>query len=79
MRSPEYLTGVQPILASKVECKESVLDFQERQPRMILKELSMISPAAKRCAEADFDGVELHGALWHLLSQFLSKLLISVI
>ena len=27
MRSPEYLTGVQPISASKVECKESVSGF----------------------------------------------------
>ena len=74
MRSPEYLTGVQPVSASKVECKESVSGFSRKASQNNIKKIiNDFTLAAKRCAEADFDGVELHGAHGYLISQFLSK------
>jgi len=74
IRSPEYLTGMQPISADKVECKESKSGFSikasENDIKRIIKEFTS---AAVRCVDAGFDGVELHGAHGYLISQFLSK------
>ena len=74
IRSPEYLTGMQPISADKVECKESKSGFSikasEDDIKRIIKEFTY---AAVRCVNAGFDGVELHGAHGYLISQFLSK------
>ena len=74
IRSPEYLTGKQPISADRVECKESKSGFSikasENDIKRIIKEFTS---AAVRCVDAGFDGVELHGAHGYLISQFLSK------
>ena len=74
IRSPEYLTGMQPISADKVECKESKSGFSTKASQndinRIIKEFTS---AAVRCVDAGFDGVELHGAHGYLISQFLSK------
>ena len=74
IRSPEYLTGVQPVSASIVECKESVSGFSRKATQDDIKKIiNDFTAAAKRCAEAGFDGVEIHGAHGYLISQFLSK------
>ena len=74
IRSPEYLTGMQPISADRVECKESKSGYSikasENDIKRIIKEFTS---AAVRCVNAGFDGVELHGAHGYLISQFLSK------
>ena len=74
IRSPEYLTGMQPISADKVECKESKSGFSTKASQndinRIIKEFTS---AAVRCVDSGFDGVELHGAHGYLISQFLSK------
>tara|TARA_B100001989_G_scaffold205333_1_gene153917 strand:+ start:382 stop:1518 length:1137 start_codon:yes stop_codon:yes gene_type:complete len=76
IRSPEDLTGVQPISASKVECKESVSGFSRKASEDDIKRIiNDFTSAAQRCVEAGFDGVELHGAHGYLISQFLSKTL----
>ena len=74
IRSPEYLTGVQPISAGKVKCKESRSGFsREASQEDIKRIINDFTLAALRCVEAGFDGVELHGAHGYLISQFLSK------
>ena len=73
IRSPEHLTGMQPISADKVECKESKSGFSikasENDIKRIIKDFTS---AAVRCVDAGFDGVELHGAHGYILCQFLS-------
>jgi 2,4-dienoyl-CoA reductase-like NADH-dependent reductase (Old Yellow Enzyme family) len=68
MRSPEKLTGQKPLCPS---------DHGETGARaMTLAEVQQTRDdfiaAARRCEQAGFDGVELHGAHGYLLCEFLS-------
>ena len=71
MRSPSSLTGQQPVSASE----NFISDSQGTSRQMTLDEvnetIASFAKAAKRCEEAGFDGVELHGAHGYLIAQFL--------
>ncbi|MDC3317329.1 NADH:flavin oxidoreductase [Candidatus Poseidoniaceae archaeon] len=71
MRSPSSLTGQQPVSASE----NFISDSQGTSRPMTLEEvnetIASFANAAKRCEEAGFDGVELHGAHGYLIAQFL--------
>ena len=74
MRCPQNLTGQTPISASEFECKESFSGKSKMaDEKDIDKIINDFSSSALRCAEAGFDGVELHGAHGYLISQFLGK------
>ena len=70
---------MQPISADRVECKESKSGYSikasEKDIKRIIKEFTS---AAVRCVNAGFDGVELHGAHGYLISQFLSKSILTI-
>ncbi|MBQ70663.1 MAG: NADH:flavin oxidoreductase [Euryarchaeota archaeon] len=72
MRAPLRLTGVQPVSAS--ENTEPGMDgvvSKELSSAEIESIIDDFSQAAKRCEQAGFCGVELHGAHSYLISQFL--------
>ncbi len=72
MRAPQYLTGRQPISASKICCDESESGFaRSASGKEIKRIIRDFTSSAVRCAESGFDGIELHGAHGYLLSQFL--------
>ena len=72
MRSPESLTGKQPISASKIKCEESFTGFtRSASAKDINNIINDFTSAAIRCVESGFDGIELHGAHGYLISQFL--------
>ncbi|MBT4392161.1 MAG: NADH:flavin oxidoreductase [Euryarchaeota archaeon] len=72
MRSPERLTGVTPLSASRNKCSESFSGFSRAaQNEDIIRLISDFSDAALRCVKSGFDGIELHGAHGYLISQFL--------
>ena len=74
MRSPESLTGVTPISASKNSCIESESGFSKAcSENDIVRLIQDFSDAANRCVESGFDGIELHGAHGYLISQFLGS------
>jgi len=72
MRAPQYLTGKQPISASKVRCDESESGFaRSASGKDIKRVIQDFTSSAVRCVKSGFDGIELHGAHGYLLSQFL--------
>ena len=74
MRSPQKLTGVRPLSASRIPCDVSTSGFtRSASVEDINKIIDDFTSAAIRCVESGFDGIELHGAHGYLLSQFLSK------
>ena len=74
MRSPQKLTGVQPISASKNSCEESDSKYsREASEEDIYRLINDFRDAALRCFKAGFDGIELHGAHGYLISQFLGS------
>ncbi len=74
MRSPQKLTGVEPLSASRIPCDVSKTGFTRCASVIdINKIIDDFTSAAIRCVESGFDGIELHGAHGYLLSQFLSK------
>ena len=74
MRCPQNLTGHTPLSASQLDCKESFSGKTKKaEEKDIDKIIRDFTSSALRCAEAGFDGVELHGAHGYLISQFLGK------
>ena len=72
MRSPQALTGLAPLSASKNTCKESLSGFARAcKESDIMRLIQNFADSAVRCFEAGFDGVEIHGAHGYLISQFL--------
>ena len=72
VRAPSRLTGRQPFSASAFELDAPNFEV----PRAatvddIERTIAAFVDAARRCAEAGFDGVEVHGAHGYLITQFL--------
>ena len=68
---PEF-SGMQPVSASAVEEPGSVTP-REATEADLQRYVDAFAQAARRCAAAGFDAIELHGAHGYLLSQFLSR------
>ena len=65
-------TGQQPWSASVFELDQRGVEIPREATRDdILRTIDAFASAAKRCEQAGFDGVELHGAHGYLLGQFL--------
>jgi len=74
MRSPQNLTGVQPLSASKIKTSYSFDGFARRASKDDIKKIiNNFKSAAVRCVKAGFDGIEIHGAHGYLISQFLGS------
>lgn len=71
MRAPEALTGVQPMSASANELGGDLGTSRAMSEEDILEVISGFGAAARRCEQAGFQGVELHGAHGYLIAQFL--------
>lgn len=74
-RAPAALTGQQPWSASAFELDEP--NFQTPRAATnddITRTITAFADAARRCADAGFDGLELHGAHGYLLGQFLGAI-----
>ena len=73
LRAPRSLTSAQPVSAS-INLEKGV---EEESRELLDSEIEDLirdfGNAAKRCEQAGFDGVELHGAHGYLISQFLGK------
>ena len=71
MRAPKTITGVQPVSASTNPLGSGLGDSEEMTASQIQETIGAFGQAARRCEEAGFDGVELHGAHGYLIAQFL--------
>lgn len=73
-RSPESLIGMQPWSASAhtMSHPKQPVEVRAATEEEIERVIEDFVKAAKRAAEAGFDGVELHGAHGYLIHQFLS-------
>jgi 2,4-dienoyl-CoA reductase-like NADH-dependent reductase (Old Yellow Enzyme family) len=75
VRAPSRLTGQQPWSASTFELDAE--GFEAPRPATvddIERTIEAFGSAARRCADAGFDGVEIHGAHGYLISQFLGSI-----
>ncbi|MCA8970028.1 MAG: NADH:flavin oxidoreductase [Planctomycetes bacterium] len=75
VRAPSRLTGLQPWSASDFELDAK--DFEKPRTATvedITRTIDAFAAAAKRCADAGFDGVEIHGAHGYLITQFLGTI-----
>jgi len=74
IKSPQKLTGLIPVSASRVNCNDSFTGkSREASEKDIQKIIDDFTASAIRCYEVGFDGIELHGAHGYLISQFLGK------
>ena len=71
MRAPESITGIQPKSASTNPLGRGQGDARAMDEMEIHEVIEAFGSAAKRCEEAGFHGVELHGAHGYLIAQFL--------
>ena len=73
MRAPSSITGLQPSSASENFISEKEGSSRAMSETEVEDTISCFIEAAKRCEEAGFDGVELHGAHGYLIAQFLGS------
>lgn len=71
MRAPKTLTGRQPMSASKNELGQGLGKSRAMTEQDIRDVITGFGEAARRCEQAGFHGVELHGAHGYLIAQFL--------
>jgi 2,4-dienoyl-CoA reductase-like NADH-dependent reductase (Old Yellow Enzyme family) len=71
MRAPKSINGVQPVSASVNTESGMEGSTRELSSGEVLAMVEDFATAAKRCEQAGFDGVELHGAHSYLICQFL--------
>ncbi|MFT7463722.1 MAG: 2,4-dienoyl-CoA reductase-like NADH-dependent reductase (Old Yellow Enzyme family) [Pseudohongiellaceae bacterium] len=75
VRAPSRLTGQQPFSASAFELDDKNFEVpREATVEDIERTIAAFAAAAGRCAEAGFDGVEIHGAHGYLITQFLGTI-----
>ncbi len=73
MRSPDILPKMQPISASAVPAvHEGATVPHEMTEDEILQTIHAFGEATRRAIEANFDGIEIHGANTYLIQQFFS-------
>ena len=73
MRAPERLTGLQPKSASANQLNPLGEMSRAMTAEEIEETIHAFGQAARRCEQAGFDGVELHGAHGYLICQFLGN------
>ena len=75
VRAPSRLTGQQPFSASAFELDAKGFEKpREATVADIERTIEAFAAAARRCAQAGFDGVEIHGAHGYLITQFLGTI-----